>query len=97
MAAYSDNLEFNSEQLAQLIDILEGIRDSVQTSKTKYVDNVEVQLSPNWTTDAGKKTVNELLNFAETDIQGFITYLDQKISNYEAAQNRTVQINQVGG
>lgn len=94
MAAYSDNLEFNSEELTELIGILEGVKDAIQTSKTKYVDYVEVQLSPNWTTDAGQQTVNELLNFAETDIQGFITYLDQRVSDLEEAKNRTIQIDQ---
>ncbi len=94
MAAYSDNLEFNSEELTELIGILEGVKDAIQTSKTKYVDYVEVQLSPNWTTDAGQQTVNELLNFAETDIQGFITYLDGRIADLEEAKNRTIQIDQ---
>ena len=94
MAAYSDNLEFNSEQLTELIGILEEVKDAIQTSKTKYVDYVEVQLSPNWTTDAGQQTVHELLNFAETDIQGFITYLDQRVSDLEEAKNRTIQIDQ---
>ncbi len=91
---YSDNLEFNSEQLMAQIKILESVRDMMTSSKAKYVDYIATQLTPNWTTEAGKKTVDELINFAETDIQSFIAYLDERISNLTVAQQRTVQIDQ---
>ncbi len=91
---YGDNLEFNSEQLATQIGILEEVKVTIQTSKNNYVDYVNTQLSPNWTTDAGKKTISELVNFAETDIQGFINYLDGRIADLEEAKNRTIQIDQ---
>ena len=91
---YGDNLEFNSEQLATQIGILEEVKVTIQTSKNNYVDYVNSQLSPNCTTDAGKKTISELVNFAETDIQGFINYLDGRIADLEEAKNRTIQIDQ---
>lgn len=91
---YSDNLEFNSEQLMAQIKILESVRDMIIVSKTKYIDYITTQLMPNWTTEAGKKTTDELINFAEIDIQSFITYLDERISNLTAAQQRTIQIDQ---
>ncbi len=91
---YSDNLEFNSEQLMAQIKILESVRDMMIASKTKYIDYITTQLMPNWTTEAGKKTTDELINFAEVDIQSFIAYLDERISNLTVAQARTVQIDQ---
>ena len=91
---YSDNLEFNSEQLMAQIKILESVRDMIIVSKTKYIDYITTQLMPNWTTEAGKKTTDELINFAEIDIQSFIAYLDERISNLTAAQQRTIQIDQ---
>ena len=69
---YSDNLEFNSEQLMAQIKILESVRDMMIASKT----------------------TDELINFAEVDIQSFIAYLDERISNLTVAQARTVQIDQ---
>ena len=91
---YSDNLEFNSEQLMAQIKILESVRDMMIASKTKYIDYITTQLMPNWTTEAGKKTTDELINFAEIDIQSFIAYLHERISNLTAAQQRTIQIDQ---
>lgn len=91
---YSDNLEFNTEQLQVQIGVLENIRDVITNSKTKYIDYINNQLSPNWTTEAGIKTVNELINFAEVDIQSFIQYLTNRISDLEAAKQRTIQIDQ---
>ncbi len=94
MATYSDNLEFNSEQLLAQIEILESVRDLIVNSKQKYEEYINSQLRPNWTTDAGTKTVNELINFSETDITSFITYLNGRIQNLKEAQVNTVQINQ---
>ena len=91
---YSDNLEFNTEQLQVQIGVLENIRDVITNSKTKYIDYINNQLSPNWTTEAGIKTVNELINFAEVDIQSFTQYLTNRISDLEAAKQRTIQIDQ---
>lgn len=94
MNGYSDNLTFNTEQLQSQIGILEQVRDTIQASKNNYVDYINNQLRPAWTTDAGQQTVNQLINFAETDIEAFITYLTGRISDLEAAKVRTMQINQ---
>lgn len=91
---YSDNLTFNTEQLQSQIGILEQVRDTIQASKNNYVDYVNNQLRPAWNTDAGEQTVNQLINFAETDIEAFIKYLTGRIADLEAAKARTVQIDQ---
>ena len=91
---YSDNLEFNTEQLQVQIGVLENIRDIITNSKMKYIDYISTQLKPNWTTETGIKTVNELVNFAEVDIQAFIQYLSSRISDLEAAKQRIIQIDQ---
>lgn len=96
MAVYNDNLEFNSAQLQEQIGILEEIRNTIQSSKDNYVDYINTNLSPNWTTEGGKNTINGLLSFADIDIQGFITYLDGRIQDLEDAKARTVKIDQVG-
>ena len=94
MNGYSDNLTFNTEQLQSQIGILEQVRDTIQASKNNYVDYINNQLRPAWNTDAGQQTVNQLINFAETDIEAFITYLTGRISDLEAAKIRTMQIDQ---
>ncbi len=91
---YSDNLEFNSEQLQAQIGIMENVRDMMVSAKEKYMDYISQQLSPNWTTENGQKTVNELLNYAETDIQSFINYLNNRIEDLTVSQQKTVQIDQ---
>lgn len=94
MCAYGDNLTFNVEQLQSQIGILEQVRDTIQASKKNYVDYVNTQLKPAWTTDAGQQTVNQLINFAEIDIEGFITYLTGRIADLEEAKVRVMQINE---
>lgn len=94
MCAYGDNLTFNVEQLQSQIGILEQVRDTIQASKKNYVDYVNTQLKPAWTTDAGQQTVNQLINFAEIDIEGFITYLTGRITDLEEAKVRVMQINE---
>lgn len=94
MGAYGDNLTFNVEQLQSQIGILEQVRDTIQASKKNYVDYVNTQLKPAWTTDAGQQTVNQLINFAEIDIEGFITYLTGRITDLEEAKVRVMQINE---
>ncbi len=94
MGAYGDNLTFNVEQLQSQIGILEQVRDTIQASKKNYVDYVNTQLKPAWTTDAGQQTVNQLINFAEIDIEGFITYLTGRIADLEEAKVRVMQINE---
>lgn len=89
---YGDNLEFSTPQLEELIGILEEVKATIQASKNNYVDYVNNQLSPNWTTEGGRKTVSELINFADTNIQSFITYLDNNIANLESAKNGTARI-----
>ena len=94
MCAYGDNLTFNVEQLQSQIGILEQVRDTIQASKKNYVDYVNTQLKPAWTIDAGQQTVNQLINFAEIDIEGFITYLTGRIADLEEAKVRVMQINE---
>lgn len=94
MSAYGDNLTFSIEQLQVQIGVLEQVRDTIQVSKNNYVDYVNNQLRPAWNTDAGQQTVNQLINFAETDIDAFIAYLTGRISDLEQAKVRVMQINE---
>lgn len=92
MATYSDNVKFNSEQLMTQVRVLENVRDMMVSSKNKYVEYLETNLRPNWTTDGGEAAADRLRNFAETDIQDFITFLNQKIEGLTTSQATTVQI-----
>ncbi len=89
----SDNLEFNEPQLEAQIEILEGIREMLTKLKNQYVDYVESQLRPNWTTDSGVKSVESLEKFANINIQEFINYFDQKINDLRAALQNVKNIN----
>lgn len=92
MATYSDNVKFNSEQLMAQVRVLENVRDMMISSKDKYVEYLETNLRPNWTTEGGRAAADRLRNFAETDIQDFITFLNQKLEGLTTSQATTVQI-----
>ena len=90
---HSDNLEFNSEQLSKQIEILEDVRTTIANSKEKYEEYINQELKPNWTTEAGIQTAEELISFSQTEIQGFIGYLDNRIQNLRNAYENTIRIN----
>lgn len=94
MGAYGDMLSFNTTTLQTQIGVLTEVRDTIQNLKTKYVDYVNNQLRPAWKLDGGDITANQLINFAEIDIEAFITYLTERISDLEAAKVKTIQIDQ---
>lgn len=91
---YGDNMKFDTAALGAQIGVMQEIRDTISTLKTNYVDYINESLKPNWTTDAGVKSTDELINFAEVDIQSFIIYLDNRIADLEAAKERTALINE---
>ncbi len=90
---HGDNLEFNSEQLAKQIEILEDVRQTIANSKEKYEEYINQELRPNWTTEAGMQTADQLINFSETEIKSFIDYLDGRIQNLRNARENTIRIN----
>lgn len=93
MAAYGDMLSFNTITLQTQIGVLTEVRDTIQALKTKYVDHVNNQLRPAWKTDEGDITANQLINFAETDIEAFIKYLTGRIEDLEEAKKELEIIN----
>ena len=89
----SDNLEFNETQLAAQIELLENVRDMINNLKTSYLDYVNSQLRPDWTTDNGIKSVDSLERFANNNIQEFITYFDNRIADLREALQSVKNIN----
>ena len=89
----SDLLQFNEGQLSEMIGIMEEIHDKMVASKNSYDDYVANQLSPVWTTDNGKKSVSDLQSFSEQDIQGFINYINSRISDLNSALENVKNIN----
>lgn len=90
---YGDNFEFNLEQLSKQIELLEDIRTTIANSKEKYEEYINRELRPNWTTEAGTKTVEELIKFSNTEIKNFITYLDNRIGNLRNAHEQALRVN----
>lgn len=91
---YGDKMTFDIPTIQTQIGVLEEVKTAINTLKTNYIDYVNTQLKPNWTTDAGIRTTNELIRFAEDDIGTFIKYLEQNIANLEEAKNHTTAINE---
>lgn len=73
-------LTYNEAQLKSMIGIVEEIRDKIISSKNAYDEYVVSNLEPNWKTTSGIQVVNELKSFSNNNIQSFIDYLNQRIS-----------------
>lgn len=89
---YADTLEFSPEGVSNTVKLLEEIRDMMVSTKEKYLDYIDTNLVPHWVTDNGIKTVTRLRVFATEDIQQFIDYLNNRITNLADAQPHTVNI-----
>lgn len=90
---YGDNLTFSESGLQTVIGILGELKGEINSFKDQYLNYVETNLKPNWTTTNGVQSVEILRNFAEEDIQNFINYLQNRIDNLNASAPRLSNIN----
>lgn len=90
---YGDNLTFSESGLQTVIGILSELKGEIGVFKDQYLEYVETNLKPNWTTTGGVQSVELLRNFAEEDIQNFINYLQNRIDNLNASAPRLSNIN----
>ena len=90
---YSDNLTFSESGLQAVISVLSKLKGEISAFKDQYLNYVETNLKPNWTTTNGVQSIEILRNFANEDIQDFINYIQNRIDNFHATAPRLSNIN----
>ena len=88
-----DNLQFNILELGKQINTLREVRDTIYNLKERYLEYVSNELAPNWTTENGVKTAEDLKRFANVNINDFIKYFDGRISDLEVSLEEVKRMN----
>lgn len=88
-----DNLQFNILELGNQINTLKEVRDTIYNLKERYLEYIANNFAPNWTTENGVKTVKDLNQFANVNINDFIKYFDGRISDLEVALEEVKRMN----